>query len=308
MGSIDDLRDSGGRSINTSIKVGDAVSTIDGNSTSSWCCAGDKLCAMLIGDAGSCVRLGLISGGDLSQPYTVVLSRHIPIRTWEGMRKSYELQEPHPPFLSVPASFAADLESLRHSIQDPSHEHFVDILSSQCAGGSSLGLTFGIEAKNLQKAMVAGRPARPRDVIEVAAGSPAQYRGVQVGDEVVAIDGVQTNEVNLIPLVRGVAPGTACTLKVMRKGIQFEIVLPRYATSEILSSEEIARQVSGLPEEYRGLRRLLEQRDRGRVRKDVEDANNVKDLFTALMGQILGLEAQLSGPPRPIPSGDEVRD
>jgi hypothetical protein len=74
--------------------------------------------------------------------------------------------------------------------------------------------------------------------------------------------------------------------------------------SDILSSEEIARQ-------YRGLRNLLEQRGRGRVprrRCDVVDAQGVNHHFVAVTQQISQLRAKLSGPPQPVPSGDEGRD
>jgi carboxyl-terminal processing protease len=65
------------------------------------------------------------------------------------------------------------------------------------------------------------------DVASVAQGSPADHAGLQVGDRVVAVDGMPVAEIPLADvraLLRG-APGTQHVLTVAHAGVRSDVAL-----------------------------------------------------------------------------------
>ena len=164
----------------------------------------------ILGPRDSNVRLTLrsIQKGN----FDFVAKRHVPIRVWDQVAVTRSVrQDLQGKNLLAEASIVDCLESIRKTVLDPSGnavDFFRDMSRQdfQC----SLGLVFALELNETE--------LRPCQVFFVVPGSPASLVGaVLPGDEVVAVDGVEADESNLVKLIQdNNVIGSSCTLSIIR--------------------------------------------------------------------------------------------
>ena len=207
-----DLRDANGDSAPMGIvSVSDVLLSVDGQTVENR--DASVLESTILGPADSTVCLKLRSA-DTGETYEFVAMRHVPIRVWQEVHVKRclraDLVGQH---LLADASIVEHLEGIRTSILG-SGGSFVDLMRDlskpdfQC----SLGLIFALELNENDANL------KPCQVFAVVPGSPASLMGsVLPGDEVVAVDGVEADESNLVKLIEGNnVIGSSCTLSIVR--------------------------------------------------------------------------------------------
>jgi len=177
---VSNLKDSTGKSCNSSILEGDTLMRIDGNLVEN---SGiNTLENLVLGEKDTTAVLTLRSKAS-GQMYSVTVLRHVPIRQWEETHQWLELKPAlQNSQLGVDASVLEPLERIRHAVVNRA-QRLIDFQRMDVSEECTLGIVFALE--------VQGAGMLGNQVFELEAGGPAALQGeLRRGDEVVAVDGV----------------------------------------------------------------------------------------------------------------------
>jgi hypothetical protein len=239
---VSNIKDRNDHSINDRVNVGDSLVLInDERCVGSMDWSGIE--KAILGPKNSTVKLGFermsLSKRNMventKEIYEVEVKRHVPIRDWEESEKVHswiELRKQHQgsPLLAE-ENIVSVMEELRRCVVDESNRA-LDFIREENVSMSSLGMHFQQEMLN------DSRDLRPNRILELVPASPAHLSGkLEIGDEIVAVDGVLADAANICKLLRGTdIIGSKCRVTAKRPGndVTFDVELIR--TSEFAVS------------------------------------------------------------------------
>jgi len=206
-------------------------------------------CEQLIwGKPGTNIRLTMFRHEDGSM-YEVRVKRHIPIYIWDHIKRWYELK---PEFeneeLLANSQIVRALEDIRLTLDEGSAmnlEFFKDPRMARSTFGFSL-------ANGLNSSMGSNSSFNPREVASITAGGPAFLSGrIQVGDELIAIDGNHFDGLNSDKLSLSQPIGAPCNFTFKRGTMNYEVALNRASSSAVKAVERLFQVIETLEVQIR---------------------------------------------------------